>query len=307
MIPIFLSALSKGRYVENTPLEQCNYCIFYTPITTPVLQECIQGDSSQLTLSLICCGGDGDTDLRVRQVGTNLVIEENDQQAFCAYLTEKQPKHMGQVFLHALGFKMSHLSRLLAQCADDMKALENQLDNCIDNRGTYQILDFRRKYTEYGTMVIGLKDILLRIDKGYYSMQMQNSYVLQGEIMLDFQFLEAQYDLVKNTLIKDLDTYTSIINNNINRNARLLSIISLSGVAINLIFGSFLYTNPLLGIIGGLCMGGVSVAAALQYQKGNRQPKLPYSKHTITLPWFSSTKKLQNQKHLNATAHHEDF
>ena len=40
---------------------------------------------------------------------------------------------------------------------------------------------------------------------------MQNSYVLQGQVALDFQFLEERYELVKNTVIKDLDTYTSIV------------------------------------------------------------------------------------------------
>ena len=110
-----------------------------------------------------------------------------------------------------------------------MKQLEDALDNCIDNSGTYRLLDFRRRYTECGNMVLAVKEILSRIDKGYYPMQMQNSYVLQGEVLMEFRFLEERYELIKSTVLKDFDTYTSIINNNINRNARLLSIISLVG------------------------------------------------------------------------------
>ena len=83
-------------------------------------------------------------------------------------------------------------------------------------------------------MVLAVKEILSRIDKGYYPMQMQNSYVLQGEVLMEFRFLEERYELIKSTVLKDFDTYTSITNNNINRNARLLSIISLVGVVLEL-------------------------------------------------------------------------
>lgn len=155
-----------------------------------------------------------------------------------------------------------------------MKQLEDALDNCIDNSGTYRLLDFRRRYTECGNMVLAVKEILSRIDKGYYPMQMQNSYVLQGEVLMEFRFLEERYELIKSTVLKDFDTYTSIINNNINRNARLLSIISLVGVVLNFMFGSLLAANPLLGIIGrpvgcGPVCGGprrstMSAAAAMR-------------------------------------------
>ena len=78
---------------------------------------------------------------------------------------------------------------------------------------------------------------------------------------MEFRFLEERYELIKSTVLKDFDTYTSIINNNINRNARLLSIISLVGVVLNFMFGSLLAANPLLGIIGGLSVAGLSVGA----------------------------------------------
>ena len=60
-------------------------------------------------------------------------------------------------------------------------------------------------------MVLAVKEILSRIDKGYYPMQMQNSYVLQGEVLMEFRFLEERYELIKSTVLKDFDTYTSII------------------------------------------------------------------------------------------------
>ena len=149
-----------------------------------------------------------------------------------------------------------------------MKRLEDDLDCHIDNTGTYQILDFRRKYTLYGDQVIAVKEIVARIDKGYFPMQMQNSYVLQGQVALEFQFLEERYELIKNTVIKDLDTYTSIVNNNINRNARLLSMVSLGAVALNFMFGGLLAVNPVIGVVGGVIIGGVTAGAAVSYRTG---------------------------------------
>mgnify|MGYP000033324896 FL=1 len=156
--------------------------------------------------------------------------------------------------MYALQFKIQDLS----------------VRNCIDNSGTYRLLDFRRRYTECGNMVLAVKEILSRIDKGYYPMQMQNSYVLQGEVLMEFRFLEERYELIKSTVLKDFDTYTSITNNNINRNARLLSIISLVGVVLNFMFGSLLAANPLLGIIGGLSVAGLSVGATAVYHVSRR-------------------------------------
>lgn len=52
-----------------------------------------------------------------------------------------------------------------------MEQLGDILDNCIDNSGTYRLLDFRRHYTECGNMMLAIKEILSRIDKGYYPMQ----------------------------------------------------------------------------------------------------------------------------------------
>ena len=178
--------------------------------------------------------------------------------------------------MYALLFKISNLSDLVDFSIKEMKVLEDSLDNSIDNSGTYQILDFRRRYTEYGSQIIALKEIIARIDKGYYPMQMQNSYVLQGQVALDFRFLEERYELNKNTIIKDLDTYTSIINNNINRNTRLLTLVSLGAVALNFMFGSLLAVSPAIGVAGGVLIGGLTAGAAVVYRtNGSRRfPRL---------------------------------
>ena len=196
------------------------------------------------------------------------MIEESPQGLFREFLEERSVKYLGQGLMYALQFAIAQLSALVEQGMEDMKLLENSLDSHIDNSGTYRILDFRRKYTEYGGRVIGLKEIIARIDKGYFPMQMQNSYVLQGQVALEFRFLEERYELIKNTVIKDLDTYTSIVNNNINRNARLLSLVSLGAVALNFMFGGLLAVNPVIGIVGGVVIGGVTAGAAVSYRAG---------------------------------------
>ncbi|MFQ7454644.1 MAG: hypothetical protein ACLRNQ_28680 [Flavonifractor plautii] len=192
----------------------------FAPMEELVTQDRMTGREDRVVLELLYGDEMLPGALRVRQVGSNAVVEESTQGAFRAFLEEKPVKYIGQLLMYALQFKIQDLSLRIEGRTGEMKQLEDALDNCIDNSGTYRLLDFRRRYTECGNMVLAVKEILSRIDKGYYPMQMQNSYVLQGEVSLEFRFLEERYELIKSTVLKDFDTYTSIINNNINRNAR---------------------------------------------------------------------------------------
>lgn len=264
----FLQKMNRGRHPEGAGPEESEYCIFYGPIQEPVARQRIFGDEDSITLELTYGEESMQGELRLRQVGSNLVIEESSQGLFREFLEGKSAKYLGQVLMYALQFRIDNLSSLIERGVEDMKRLEDSLDRNIDNSGTYQILDFRRKYTLYGDQVIAVKEIIARIDKGYFPMQMQNSYVLQGQVALAFQFLEERYELIKNTVIKDLDTYTSIVNNNINRNARLLSMVSLGAVALNFMFGGLLAVNPVIGVVGGVVIAGVTAGAAVSYRAG---------------------------------------
>lgn len=272
----FLQPMGRGRHSEGAGIADSSYCIFSGLMEEPILRQRIFGDESSLTLELNYGEGDLLSDFRLRQAGTNLILEESSVGLFRSFLMDKEIKYIGQAYMYALLFKIANLSDLVEASIKEMKILEDSLDNSIDNSGTYQILDFRRRYTEYGNQIIALKEIIARIDKGYYPMQMQNSYVLQGQVALDFRFLEERYELNKNTIIKDLDTYTSIINNNINRNTRLLTLVSLGAVALNFMFGSLLAVSPAIGIAGGVLIGGLTAGAAVVYRtNGSRRfPRL---------------------------------
>ena len=266
----FLLAMSRGRYSEAEGLAGSTYCVFTAPVELQVTQDRLYLEGENLVLELLYGLNSEPGVLRLRQVDTNVVLEESPTGSFVRFLADKQVKYIGQLLMYALQFKIQDLSAYVSGCADAMKQLEDNLDNRLDNSGTYRLLDFRRSYTQCGNMVIAVKEILAHIDKGYYPMQMQNSYVLQGQVMLEFKFLEERYELTKNTVIKDFDTYTSIVNNNINRSARLLSIISLVGVTLNFMFGSLLAVSPVLGVVGGLAIGGLSVGASVMYRTNKR-------------------------------------
>ncbi len=272
----FLQTMGRGRHPEGAGIAESSYCIFTCPIQEPVVHQRIFGDEAALTLELNYGEGDILSDLRLRQAGTNLIVEESSVGLFGNFLTYREVKYIGQAFIYALMFKIDNLKELIESGIKDMKTLEDSLDNRIDNSGTYQILDFRRRYTEYGNQIISLKEIIARIDKGYYPMQMQNSYVLQGQLALDFKFLEERYELNKNTIIKDLDTYTSIVSNNLSRNTRLLTLVSLGAVALNFMFGSLLAVSPAIGVTGGVLIGGLTAGAAVLYRSnGSRRfPRL---------------------------------
>lgn len=264
----FYQRMNRGRHPEGAGPEESEYCIFYGPVGEPVARQRIFGDEDGLTLELSYGEENMPGELRLRQAGSNLLIEESHQGLFKEFLEGRAVKYIGQALMYALQFKIADLSALIERGVEDMKRLEDTLDRNIDNTGTYQILDFRRKYTLYGDQVIAVKEIITRIDKGYFPMQMQNSYVLQGQVALEFQFLEERYELIKNTVIKDLDTYTSIVNNNINRNARTLSLVSLGAVALNFMFGGLLAVNPVIGVVGGVVIAGVTAGAAASYRAG---------------------------------------
>lgn len=273
----FLLTMNRGRYNQDEGLAGSSYCVFTAPVELQVTQDRLYLEGENIVLELLY-GLQGDPGaLRLRQIGTNVVLEESPAGGFVRFLEDKQVKYIGQLIMYALQFKIQDLSAYISGCAGAMKTLEDALDNRLDNSGTYQLLDFRRSYTQCGNMVIAVKEILAHIDKGYYPMQMQNSYVLQGQVMLEFEFLEERYELTKNTVIKDFDTYTSIVNNNINRSARLLSLISLGGVTLNFLFGGLLAVNPILGVVGGLAIGGLSVGASMMYRTNKRmeQPLEP--------------------------------
>lgn len=268
----FFKPLSRGQYNEGQDcnLDTCTHCIFSAPMEEGVTNTRITGNEEHLLLELVYGGGQARGAIRIRQMKTNLLIEESAQGAFLAFLADKPVKYMGQIIMYAVRFQIGALTALTAACVEEMRRMEDALDTCIDNSGAYDILDFRRRYTQYGNEIIDLKEILARINKGYFTMQMQNSYVLQGEVELELEFLERRYDLLRTTIIKDLDTYTSIVNNNINRSTRLLSVISLVGVVLNFMFGSFLAVNPVLGIVGGLAVAGMAGAAAMVYRVRGR-------------------------------------
>lgn len=269
----FLLAMNRGRYSEAEGLAGSSYCVFTAPVELQVTQDRLYLEGDNLVLELLYGLHSEPGVLRLRQVDTNVVLEESPAGGLVRFLADKQVKYIGQLLMYALQFKIQDLSAYVAGCAGAIKELEDALDNRLDNSGTYQLLDFRRSYTQCGNMVIAVKEILAHIDKGYYPMQMQNSYVLQGQVMLEFKFLEERYELTKNTVIKDFDTYTSIVNNNINRSARLLSIISLAGVTLNFMFGGLLAVNPILGVVGGLAIGGLSVGASVMYRTNKRVEK----------------------------------
>lgn len=276
-MPTFLAEMNRGRYDPEKGLEGSSYCIFFEPVREPVLQDRISGNEDSIVLELRYGSDDFPGALRIRQEGNNVVLEETADGKFRSWLADKSVKYAGHIVMYALQYKIQDLSDRVARCEEELKNLEDALDNSVDNRGTYNLLDFRRRYAETGAMIIAVKEILERLKKGYYPAILQNSYVLQGRVETDFKFFEERYNLISKTVLKDFDTYTSIVNNNINRNARLLSIISLTGVVLNFMFGSLIVAHPFLGVLGGLSVAGLSLCSIAVYHINRRRPMLSAS------------------------------
>ena len=270
----FFAQMGRGRYNAEKGIEGSSYCIFYAPVEVPVVQDKISGDEERMTLNLRYGIGDTAGGIRIRQVGSNVILEETAEGRFKDWLADRQIKYIGHLLMFALQFRIEDLSVMVDDSEEELKNLEDTLDNSIDNSGTYLLLDFRRRFAELGTGIIAIKEIITRINKGYYSEQIQNSYVQLGRVETDFQFLDEKYELLRETVLKDFDTYTSIVNNNINRNVRLLSIISIFAVVLNFMFGSFLIAHPVIGILSGLAVAAVSTSAIGMWHINRRNPML---------------------------------
>ena len=142
----FFSAMNRGQFREEQGIEGSSYCIFFAPMEELVTQDRMTGREDQVVLELLYGDEMLPGALRVRQVGSNAVVEESTQGAFRAFLEEKPVKYIGQLLMYALQFKIQDLSLRIEGCTGEMKQLEDALDNCIDNSGTYRLLDFRRRY-----------------------------------------------------------------------------------------------------------------------------------------------------------------
>lgn len=269
----FVCTMNRGKLADDGSVEGSSYCMFRAEISDPVSRPLLQGDDGTLSLEFTYGMASAMSRARLRTVGTNLVVEESEGGRLADHIAEMKPKYIGQAFMHALQFKIRDLNVLTDRCVDEMKGLEDDLDECTDNTGTYRLLDFRRAFAEVGRDIISVREILALIEKGYYPMQMQNSYVIQGQVALDLRFLNERYDLVKNTIVKDMDTYTSIVNNNINRNTRILSIVAIVGVALNFFFGTLIPVDPRIGILGGVVICALAAGTMFYYHKGNTAGK----------------------------------
>ena len=106
----FFSAMNRGQFREEQGIEGSSYCIFFAPMEELVTQDRMTGREDRVVLELLYGDEMLPGALRVRQVGSNAVVEESTQGAFRAFLEEKPVKYIGQLLMYALQFKIQDLS-----------------------------------------------------------------------------------------------------------------------------------------------------------------------------------------------------
>lgn len=112
----FFSAMNRGQFREEQGIEGSSYCIFFAPMEELVTQDRMTGREDQVVLELLYGDEMLPGALRVRQVGSNAVVEESTQGAFRAFLEEKPVKYIGQLLMYALQFKIQDLSLRIEGC-----------------------------------------------------------------------------------------------------------------------------------------------------------------------------------------------
>lgn len=121
----FFSAMNRGQFREEQGIGGSSYCIFFAPMEELVTQDRMTGREDQVVLELLYGDEMLPGALRVRQVGSNAVVEESTQGAFRAFLEEKPVKYIGQLLMYALQFKIQDLSLRIEGCTGEMKQLED--------------------------------------------------------------------------------------------------------------------------------------------------------------------------------------
>ena len=127
----FLLAMNRGRYSEAEGLAGSSYCVFTAPVELQVTQDRLYLEGDNLVLELLYGLHSEPGVLRLRQVDTNVVLEESPAGGFVRFLADKQVKYIGQLLMYALQFKIQDLSAYVAGCAGAIKELEDALDTMI--------------------------------------------------------------------------------------------------------------------------------------------------------------------------------
>ena len=130
----FFRAMNRGQYSESEGLEGSAYCIFTAPVDLHVTHDNLRIEGENMILELVYGFHWAPGVLRLRQMGSNVVLEESPTGQFQQFLADKQVKYLGQLVMYALQFKIQDLSACIQRCTGEMKQLEDQLDNCLDNQ-----------------------------------------------------------------------------------------------------------------------------------------------------------------------------
>ena len=72
----FFSAMNRGQFREEQGIEGSSYCIFFAPMEELVTQDRMTGREDRVVLELLYGDEMLPGALRVRQVGSNAVVEE---------------------------------------------------------------------------------------------------------------------------------------------------------------------------------------------------------------------------------------
>lgn len=75
----FFSAMNRGQFREEQGIEGSSYCIFFAPMEELVTQDRMTGREDRVVLELLYGDEMLPGALRVRQVGSNAVVEESTQ------------------------------------------------------------------------------------------------------------------------------------------------------------------------------------------------------------------------------------
>lgn len=199
--------------------------------------------------------------IEASELESNIILKHNSSNIIESVL-EGEISYKGTVLMSIIGTKVTELEDRCAYIRDSILNMENELLESSSNSGIKGVLGVRKEYLKVGEGIIFIDRVFQSIDQGKLVMLMQNSYVAMGIVMDRLKLLKRQYELIGLTILKDIDAYTSMANNNINNNALYVAIAAVLTQLVYIVGTTSYIAGALVGIIGS-----IGVAIVVLYKK----------------------------------------
>lgn len=178
-----------------------------------------------------------------------------------------------RLFLLMLNYISQRYQVYLRDINRQFTHIERRLRRSMHNKGLMQMLGFQNSLVYFSVSLQGDDAVLTRIQKGHIIRLYEEDSELLEDVAIEFRQAIEMCTIYTQILEGSMDTFSNVINNNVNLVIRRLTVIMLLMAVPTLVFafygmnvgvlpGDFSFWVPLLIAIVGCVVTGVAVSTA---------------------------------------------